>query len=76
MPMNFPDLNAAFVGSKPRLGPLVGRVGGRLPKLTPHQRAEAIKMVTSGQTRAAEAARLFGVHRSNISRLLAQSAQS
>jgi DNA invertase Pin-like site-specific DNA recombinase len=49
-----------------------GRIGGRLPKLTPHQRAEAIKMVSNGDKTAAEIARLFRVHRSRISRLLAQ----
>jgi DNA invertase Pin-like site-specific DNA recombinase len=49
-----------------------GRVGGRQPKLTSDQRAEAIKMVTTGAKSAAEVARLFRVHRSSISRLLAQ----
>jgi Resolvase, N terminal domain len=34
----------------------------------PNQRAEILRMVNSGKTSAAEAARLFGLHRSNISR--------
>src|ERR1700678_990193 len=76
----FAEFERSMVRERPRLGLQAarerGRVGGRSPKLTPHQRAEAVKMVTSGQTSAAEAARLFGVHRSNISRLLAQSAQT
>jgi len=50
----------------------LGRIGGRLPKLTAHQRAEAIRMVNSGEKTAAEVARLFHVHRSSISRLIAK----
>ena len=48
-----------------------GRIGGRKPKLKPNQRAEVIKMVNDGAKSAAEAARLFNLHRSTISRLLA-----
>ncbi|PWT78524.1 MAG: resolvase [Acidobacteria bacterium] len=48
-----------------------GRIGSRQPKLTDHQRSEAIKIVTTGQKSAAEVARLFRVHRSSISRLMA-----
>jgi hypothetical protein len=36
-----------------------GRVGGRRPKLTAHQRTEAIKMVNSGAKSAGEVARLL-----------------
>src|SRR5258708_29353876 len=72
----FAEFERSMVRERTRLGLQAarerGRVGGRSPKLTPHQRAEAIRMVRSGQTSAAEAARLFGVHRSNISRLLTQ----
>lgn len=50
-----------------------GRVGGRRPKLTPRQEAEAVEMVASGRKSAAEVARLFGVHRSTIGRLLGRS---
>lgn len=49
-----------------------GRVGGRPPKLTSLQQTTAIEMIQSGQKSAAEVARLFGVHRSTISRLVAQ----
>jgi DNA invertase Pin-like site-specific DNA recombinase len=49
-----------------------GRVGGRKPKIKPNQRAEILRMVNSGKTSAAEAARLFGLHRSSVSRLISQ----
>jgi plasmid maintenance system antidote protein VapI len=48
-----------------------GRIGERKPQLKPSQRAEIIGMVKSGSKSAAEAARLFNLHRSTISRLLA-----
>jgi DNA invertase Pin-like site-specific DNA recombinase len=47
-----------------------GRVGGRRPTLTPQQQAEIVAMVTRGTKTAADAARLFGVHPSTVSRLL------
>jgi DNA invertase Pin-like site-specific DNA recombinase len=76
----FAEFERSMVRERTKLGLQAarerGRVGGRSPKLTQHQRVEAIKMVTSGQKSAAETARLFGVHRSNISRLLAQSTQA
>lgn len=53
-----------------------GRVGGRPPKLTTVQKHEISSMVSSGQKRAAETARLFQVHPSTVSRLLASEAQS
>lgn len=49
-----------------------GHLGGRRPKLKPDQADEVRKMVLSGRKSAADAARLFGVHPSTISRLLAQ----
>lgn len=49
-----------------------GRVGGRRPKLTTAQQQEVIALVSSGQKSAAEVARLFQVHRSTVSRLIAQ----
>ena len=52
-----------------------GRVGGRRPKLTSAQEREIVAMVTSGQKRAAETARLFQVHPSTVSRLLVREAQ-
>ncbi|MBV8358026.1 MAG: recombinase family protein, partial [Deltaproteobacteria bacterium] len=47
-----------------------GRIGGRRPKLTPHQQDEIVRMVARGRKTAADAARLFGVHPAPISRLL------
>ena len=47
-----------------------GRVGGRRPKLKAHQQEEIIELVTSGQKTAADAARLFNIHPSTVSRFL------
>jgi DNA invertase Pin-like site-specific DNA recombinase len=72
----FAEFERSMVRERTRLGLQAarerGRVGGRQPKLTSHQRAEAIKLVTTGAKSAAEVARLFRVHRSSISRLMAQ----
>ena len=72
----FAEFERSMVSERTRLGLQAarerGRVGGRQPKLTSHQRSEAIKLVTTGAKSAAEVARLFRVHRSSISRLLAQ----
>ena len=48
---------------------------GRPAKLTPHQQQEIIRTVREGSKTAADAARLFGLHRSSITRLLAPAAQ-
>jgi DNA invertase Pin-like site-specific DNA recombinase len=72
----FAEFERSMVRERTRLGLLaareLGRIGGRLPKLTAHQRAEAIRMVNSGEKTASEVARLFRIHRSSISRLMAQ----
>lgn len=72
----FAEFERTMVRERTRLGLEAarerGRIGGRQPKLTEHQRSEAIKMVTSGEKSAAEVARLFRVHRSSVSRLMAQ----
>ncbi len=47
-----------------------GRIGGRRPKLKPHQQAEIVKMLTKGTKTAADAARLFGVHPATVLRLM------
>ncbi len=47
-----------------------GRIGGRRPKLKPHQQKEIVSLVNSGPKNAADAARLFNVHPATISRLL------
>lgn len=52
-----------------------GRVGDRRPKLMAHQEREIVKLVQSGQKSAADAARLFNVHPSTVSRLLARNPQ-
>lgn len=49
-----------------------GRIGGRRPKLAIHQQQEIIHLVSGGQKTAADAARLFNVHPSTVSRLLQQ----
>ena len=62
----FAEFERSMVRERTRLGLLAarerGRIGGRLPKLTAHQRAEAIRMVNSGEKTASEVARLFRVH--------------
>lgn len=47
-----------------------GRYPGRKPKLTNAQRAAIRDIVLSGKHTEAEAARLFGVHRSTIGRIM------
>jgi len=49
-----------------------GRVGGRRPKLTSQQQQEIARLVKSGEHSAADAARLFNVHPSTITRLLSK----
>lgn len=49
-----------------------GRVGGRRPKLTARQRDELVRGVREERYTMAEAARLFNVHPSTVSRLIAQ----
>lgn len=49
-----------------------GRIGGRKRKLTKEQINETLKMIKNGEKTAAGIARLFNVHRTTISRLLAQ----
>ena len=46
-----------------------GRIGGRPPKLKPHQQQEIVTLVKQGKKTAADAARLFGVHPATVSRL-------
>ncbi len=50
-----------------------GRVGGRRHKLTTAQQQQIIEMVSSGQKNAADAARLFRVYPSTVTRLMASS---
>jgi DNA invertase Pin-like site-specific DNA recombinase len=73
----FAEFERSMVRERTRMGLQAarerGRVGGRQPKLSAHQRSEAIKMVDSGTKSAAEVARLFRIHRSSVSRMLSQS---
>ena len=48
---------------------------GRPAKLSAHQQQEIIRTVREGSKTAADAARLFGLHRSSITRLLARADQ-
>jgi DNA invertase Pin-like site-specific DNA recombinase len=70
----FAEFERSMVRERTRMGLKAarerGRIGGRKPTLKANQRAEIIEMVNSGTKSAAEAARLFNVHRSTISRLL------
>jgi DNA invertase Pin-like site-specific DNA recombinase len=70
----FAEFERAMIRERTNAGLVVarakGRVGGRPRKLSVLQREEARKMVISGRKSASEAARLFGVHPSTISRLL------
>ena len=72
---SFAEFERAMIRERTRAGLAAarsqGRRGGRPPKLLEPQRAEVIRMVRAGKKTPAEAARLFGVNRSTISRLLA-----
>jgi len=72
---SFAEFERAMIRERTRAGldaaRSQGRHGGRPPKLLANQRSEIIRMVGSGKKTAAEAARLFDVNRSTISRLLA-----
>ena len=70
----FAEIERSMVRERTRMGLKAarerGRIGGRKPKLSLNQRTEIIEMVNNGAKGAAEAVRLFNVHRSTISRLL------
>ena len=53
-----------------------GRHPGRKPKLSDEQRQEIRDMVRSGKRTEAETARLFGVHRSTISRVMREASDA
>jgi DNA invertase Pin-like site-specific DNA recombinase len=71
---SFAEFERAMIRERTRAGLAAaraqGRIGGRRPKLREPHKAEIVAMVTSGRKTAAEAARLFGVHPSTVSRLL------
>ena len=72
----FAEFERAMIRERTRAGLSAaraqGRKGGRRPKLTPPQRAEALAMLEAGRKSAAEVARLFGVHPATVSRLAAR----
>lgn len=49
-----------------------GRIGGRRPKLTRQQQQAILEMVSRDEKSGSEAARLFNVHPSTVSRLVAK----
>jgi DNA invertase Pin-like site-specific DNA recombinase len=71
---SFAEFERAMLRERTKIGLAAarreGRIGGRRPKLTPHQQDEIVRMVARGRKTAADAARLFGVHPATISRLL------
>ena len=74
LPEDYAEFERAMIRERTKKGLAVarqeGRVGGRRPKLKDQQSKELAKLVLSGQLTQAEAARLFCVHRSTVSRLL------
>ena len=76
----FAEFERAMLQERTRAGLEVarrqGRVGGRSPKLKEHQRQEISQLIHSGQLTPAAVARLFGVHRSTVTRLLQRSSSS
>lgn len=73
---SFAEFERAMIRERTRAGLSAARArghhGGRPPKLTEHQRAEIVTMIRSGKKTSADAARLFSVNRSTVSRLLAR----
>ena len=70
----FDEFERAMVRERTRAGIQAARaagkkIGGSQPKLSPEQQATALELVEAGRSQA-EVARLFGVHRSTISRLV------
>ena len=74
---SFAEFERSMVRERTRAGLAAARERGvrlgRPAKLSPHQQQEVLKAVRDGSKTAADAARLFGLHRSNITRLLERS---
>src|ERR1700738_3922313 len=66
---SFAEFERSMVRGRQRAGLSAARDRGarlgRPAKLTPHQQQEVIRTVCDGSRTAADAARLFGLHRSN-----------
>jgi DNA invertase Pin-like site-specific DNA recombinase len=77
---SFAEFERAMIRERTRAGLASarheGRTGGRRHKLSANQRQEIVSRITTGQWSNAEAARLFAVHPSTISRLLAEHRQT
>jgi DNA invertase Pin-like site-specific DNA recombinase len=76
---SFAEFERSMVRERTRVGLTAARDRGvklgRPSKLTPQQQQEVIRTVRDGSKTAADAARLFGIHRSNINRLLARTGE-
>ena len=74
---SFAEFERSMVRERTRAGLAAARDRGarlgRPAKLTPQQQKEVIRSVLDGSKTAADAGRLFGLHRSNITRLLERS---
>lgn len=72
----FAEFERAMIRERTRAGlkeaRTKGRIPGRRPRLTAAQEKEIVDAVTSGRKVAADMARLFSIHPSTISRLLAR----
>jgi DNA invertase Pin-like site-specific DNA recombinase len=73
---SFAEFERSMVRERTRAGLAAARDRGvkvgRPDKLSPHQHEEIIRTVRDGSKTAADAARLFGLHRSSVGRLLAR----
>jgi len=73
---SFAEFERAMIRERTRAGLAVarqqGRVGGRRPKLTRQQQQAIVEMVSREEKSGSEAARLFNIHPSTVSRLVAK----
>ena len=76
---SFAEFERSMVRERTRAGLAAARDRGvkvgRPAKLSPHQQQEIIRTVREGSKTAADSARLFGLHRSSITRLLARAVE-
>ena len=76
---SFAEFERSMVRERTRAGLVAARDRGvkvgRPAKLSLHQQQEIIRTVRAGSKTAADAARVFGLHRSSITRLLARAVE-